>query len=155
MLHPRFPPPRPIRSLDVLPNNLPAQLTSFIGRDQELEQVAKLLRRTRLLTIAGVGGSGKTRLALQLAVNVLDHYRDGVWLAELAPVAQPEGVLRAVAASLGLPGLRGGLGTRVGLHGRRAARLRQRRPSADRARISVGTRDHYHQRLSRFGLIDP
>lgn len=91
-----------LRSLNVLPTNLPAQLTSFVGRDQELEEATRLLRGTRLLTIAGVGGSGKTRLSLQMAVDALDQFRDGVWLVELAPVAEPEGVLRAVATALGL-----------------------------------------------------
>jgi predicted ATPase/class 3 adenylate cyclase len=103
VVHPDFASPiQALRSLSVLPNNLPAQLTSFVGRDQELEEASKLLRGTRLLTIAGVGGSGKTRLSLQMAVEALDHYRDGVWLIELASVAEPEGVLRAVASSLGV-----------------------------------------------------
>ncbi|HKY48432.1 MAG TPA: adenylate/guanylate cyclase domain-containing protein, partial [Acidimicrobiia bacterium] len=103
VVHPGFESPiETLRSLDVLPTNLPAQLTSFVGRDQELEEATKLLGGTRLLTIAGVGGSGKTRLSLQIAVDALDHYRDGVWLVELAPVAEPEGVLRAVATTLGL-----------------------------------------------------
>ena len=103
VVHPDFESPAlALRSLSVLPNNLPAQLTSFVGRDQELEEASKLLRGARLLTIAGVGGSGKTRLSLQMAVDALDHYRDGVWLVELASVAETEGVLRAVASSLGI-----------------------------------------------------
>jgi predicted ATPase len=96
-----------IRSLSVLPNNLPVQLTTFVGRAQELEEAAKLLRGSRLLTVAGVGGSGKTRLALQMASEVLDEYTDGVWLCELAPVSEPEGVIRAVAAALAVTELPG------------------------------------------------
>ena len=103
MVHSRFQSTsEALRSLNVLPNNLPAQLTSFVGRDQELEEASKALRGTRLLTVAGVGGSGKTRLSLQMAVDALDRYRDGVWLVELAPVAEPEGVLRTIAACLGV-----------------------------------------------------
>ena len=74
VVHPDFESPvQALRSLSVLPNNLPAQLTSFVGRDQELEEASKLLRGARLLTIAGVGGSGKTRLSLQMAVDVLSE----------------------------------------------------------------------------------
>ncbi len=103
VVHPGFHlPNEALRSLNVLPNNLPAQLTSFVGRDAELEEASAALREARLLTIAGVGGSGKTRLSLQIAVDALDRYRDGVWLVELAPVAEPEGVLRTIAASLGI-----------------------------------------------------
>lgn len=83
-------------------NNLPLQPTSFVGRDQELEEAIKLISGSRLLTVTGVGGSGKTRLALQAATSLLDAFRDGVWLVELAPVAEPDGVARAIAATLGV-----------------------------------------------------
>lgn len=83
-------------------NNLPLQPTSFVGRDQELEEAMKLISGSRLLTLTGVGGSGKTRLALQAATSLLDAFRDGVWLVELAPVAEPDGVARAIAATLGI-----------------------------------------------------
>ncbi|MDR7418324.1 MAG: adenylate/guanylate cyclase domain-containing protein [Armatimonadota bacterium] len=92
----------PLRSLDALPNNLPRQLTSFIGRDRELAELKQLLGQTRLLTIVGTGGAGKTRLALQAAAEMLEEMTDGVWLAELAPVLDPAVVPQAVGAALGV-----------------------------------------------------
>jgi predicted ATPase/class 3 adenylate cyclase len=92
-----------LRSLDVLPNNLPRQLTSFVGREQEMAEVKRLLTATSLLTLVGAGGAGKTRLSLQVAADVLDDYRDGVWLVELAPLTDPVLVPQAVASTLGLP----------------------------------------------------
>jgi predicted ATPase/class 3 adenylate cyclase len=91
-----------IRALDSHPNNLPSQVTSFVGRTEELEEGMKLMKGSRLLTVTGVGGSGKTRLALQVATSVFDDFRDGVWLVELAPVAEADGVIRAIAATLGI-----------------------------------------------------
>lgn len=73
----------PPRSLDVLPNNLPAQLTSFVGRIDELVEVQKLLDERRLLTLAGAGGCGKTRLAVQSAAELVDRWPDGVWWVDL------------------------------------------------------------------------
>src|SRR5262250_319461 len=70
-----------VRRLD----NLPAQLTTFIGREHEIAEVKHLLRTTRLLTLTGSGSSGKTRLALEVAAGSLDQYPDGVWFIELAP----------------------------------------------------------------------
>jgi predicted ATPase len=90
----------PLRSLDATPNSLPTQTTTFVGRQRELAKAAELLQTTRLLTLTGPGGSGKTRLALHLAAAVLDRYPDGVWLVELAPVTDPAGVARAVAAAV-------------------------------------------------------
>src|SRR6202521_4102027 len=90
----------PLRSLDATPNSLPTQTTTFIGRQRELAKAADLLKTTRLLTLTGPGGSGKTRLALHLAADVLDRYPDGVWLVELAPVTDPAGVAPAVAAAV-------------------------------------------------------
>ncbi len=92
----------PLRSLQGLAHNLPLQLTSFIGREREIEEVKRLLARTRLLTLTGVGGAGKTRLALQVAAEVLEDYADGVWLIELGPLADPELVAQTVASALGL-----------------------------------------------------
>jgi predicted ATPase/class 3 adenylate cyclase len=89
----------PLRSLDSTANNLPTQTTTFIGRQHELARAAELLKATRLLTLTGPGGSGKTRLALHVAADVLDRYPDGVWLVELAPVTDPAGVAPAVAAA--------------------------------------------------------
>jgi predicted ATPase/class 3 adenylate cyclase/DNA-binding CsgD family transcriptional regulator len=91
----------PLRSLDALPHNLPVQLTTFVGRRKELEEAAGLLASTRLLSLTGVGGCGKTRLALQLAAEVAEHYPGGVWLVELAPVADPGRVAASIAAALG------------------------------------------------------
>jgi predicted ATPase/class 3 adenylate cyclase/DNA-binding CsgD family transcriptional regulator/tetratricopeptide (TPR) repeat protein len=92
-----------LRSLDdpALRHNLPSQATAFVGRTAELAELRALTSGgSRLVTIAGPGGIGKSRLALQAAANALDGTGDGVWLAELAPVAEPELVTRAVAAAL-------------------------------------------------------
>jgi predicted ATPase/class 3 adenylate cyclase len=77
----------PLRSLGAFPNNLPIQFTSFIGRQAEIAEVRRLLATTRLLTVTGAGGIGKTRLCLQLGGEVLTDFADGVWLVELAPLA--------------------------------------------------------------------
>jgi predicted ATPase/DNA-binding SARP family transcriptional activator len=82
--------------------NLRAALTSFVGRDAELAQVAELLRAHRLLTLTGPGGAGKTRLAVEAARAELDAMPDGVWLVELAPVTDPAEVTSAVLGALGL-----------------------------------------------------
>lgn len=87
----------PIKSLSTHPNNLPQQLTSFIGREKELAEIKEQLTTTRLLSLTGSGGSGKTRLSLQLAADSLELYPDGVWLIELAPLADPTFIPRAVA----------------------------------------------------------
>lgn len=79
----------PLKTLDARPNNLPVQLTSFIGREEEMEDVKYLLKHSRLLTLTGSGGAGKTRLALQVAADVIDDFTNGVWLAELASVFEP------------------------------------------------------------------
>jgi predicted ATPase/class 3 adenylate cyclase len=97
----------PLRSLDVQPNNLPAPVTSFIGREAELAEVRRLLASARLLTLTGPGGTGKTRLALQAAAEGLDLFPHGVWLVELAPLADPGLLPQAVAASLELRELPG------------------------------------------------
>src|SRR5437867_4408786 len=72
-----------------VPNNLPAQLSSFVGREREIAEVRRLLGATRLLTLTGPGGVGKTRLALRAAEEALAAYPDGVWLVELAALADP------------------------------------------------------------------
>ena len=94
----------PLRSLDnpALPNNLPQQMTSFIGREKQIDDVKALLGRTRLLTLTGAGGSGKTRLSLQVAADLLDRYFDGVWLVELAALTDPSLVPQAIANVLGI-----------------------------------------------------
>lgn len=98
----------PLRSLDAFPNNLPDQLTTFVGRTSELAQLRAAPEETRLLTLTGAGGAGKTRLALQLAADLLEHFGEGVWWVELASVSDPELVAEALANVLGvrpLPGM--------------------------------------------------
>jgi anion-transporting ArsA/GET3 family ATPase len=80
----------------------PAALTSFVGRDGPLREVAELLERYRLVTVTGPGGSGKTRLAGQVAGRVAGRFADGAWLVELAPVQDPAQVAGVVAAALGV-----------------------------------------------------
>lgn len=84
------------------PNNLPAQVTSFVGRRKEQAEIKDLLARNRLLTLSGIGGCGKTRLALEVAREVIDEHLDGAWLAELAPLTNPQLVPHAVTKVLGL-----------------------------------------------------
>ena len=88
----------PLRSLDSFPSNLPAQLSSFVGREGDVIELAQVLREKRLVTLTGVGGVGKTRLSLQVAAEVLPRFRDGAWFCELAPVRDPAGVVDAVAS---------------------------------------------------------
>jgi len=92
----------PLKSLNVSPNNLPMQLTSFIGRSREIGEVKQLLSKERLLTLTGPGGSGKTRLALQVASEMIEHFRDGVFFVALAPITDPGLVASTIALSLGL-----------------------------------------------------
>ena len=92
----------PLRSLEATPNNLPQQMTSFVGRERDLAQVGKLLLATRLLTLCGVGGLGKTRLSLQLAADAIDRFADGVWFVELAPLTDASRVPQTVASVLGV-----------------------------------------------------
>ncbi len=88
-------------------HNLPLQLTSFIGREKEMAAVIHLLQTARLVTLTGPGGTGKTRLALRVAGDLLDQYEDGVWLVELAPLADPALVSTIAARALGLRELSG------------------------------------------------
>lgn len=92
----------PLRSVDAFPGNLPLQVSSFVGREREIARVSGALREGRIITLTGVGGVGKTRLALQVAAEALPHFREGAWLAELATVRDPEGVVPAVAAIFGV-----------------------------------------------------
>ena len=98
----------PLRSLGALPGNLPRQVTSFVGRETEIASVAELVGEASLVTLTGVGGVGKTRLALQVAAEVVPQFRDGVWFAELAGVRDPDAVPDALVAMFGLQ-LRAGL----------------------------------------------
>jgi predicted ATPase/class 3 adenylate cyclase len=92
----------PLRTLDPTPGNLPPAVTSFIGRDAEVAEVAAALRTHRLVTLTGVGGVGKTRLAVEVAGQLADEFPEGVWLFELAAVTDPAAVPDAVAAVLGI-----------------------------------------------------
>ena len=93
-----------LRSLDhpELANNLPARSATFIGRDRELAEVRRLVESSRLVTLTGAGGAGKTRLAWQVAAELLDGSGDGVWLAELAAVSDPGAVASTITAALGI-----------------------------------------------------
>src|SRR5579859_3989430 len=93
----------PLRSLDASPNNLPLPLTSFVGREREIAAFTRLLGEARLLTLTGAGGAGKTRLALQVAAGVVEDFPDGVWVAELAPLADAALVPQTVATACGVP----------------------------------------------------
>ena len=94
----------PLRSLGnpALQNNLPVQLATFVGRDKELAEVRVLVGSSRLVTLTGAGGCGKTRLALQLAAGLADGSGDGVWMVELAPVTDEDAVAAAVSRALGI-----------------------------------------------------
>jgi predicted ATPase len=92
----------PLATGIVHPNNLPTQMTSFIGRKKEIDAVIDLLTQNRLVTLTGSGGVGKTRLTLRIAETLLSDYPDGAWLVELAPVTDPQMVIQATAAALGL-----------------------------------------------------
>jgi non-specific serine/threonine protein kinase len=83
-------------------HNLPSALTSFIGRGREMLKIKDLLNSSRLLTLAGIGGCGKTRLALQVAGDLVEEYSDGVWLVELAALSDPKLVPQALASTLGV-----------------------------------------------------
>ena len=111
----------PLRSLDnpKLRNNLPAQVSSFIGRDAELAEVRRLISASRLVTLTGSGGAGKTRLGLQVAAGLLDGSGDGVWFADLAPLQDPDLVAVTVANVLGI---RAGPGPPGHRHARRGGR---------------------------------
>jgi predicted ATPase len=92
----------PLRSLEVTPNNLPTPLNAFIDRVRERADVKRLLGTSRLVTLTGPGGTGKTRLSQQVAAECLASYPDGVWLVELASINDPEGIIDLVAATLEL-----------------------------------------------------
>jgi len=92
----------PLRSLDASPNNLPVQLTSFIGRARELGQLKRLLAEHRLVTLTGAGGAGKTRLAAQVSAEIVAGYPDGAWWVDLAPLASTDLLAETVLGVLGI-----------------------------------------------------
>ena len=91
-----------LRTVDAVPGNLPVLATSFVGRDTEVKELCELVRAHRMVTLTGVGGVGKTRLALQVAAELTGEFLDGVWLLELAPVGDPGAVPDVVATTLGI-----------------------------------------------------
>jgi predicted ATPase/class 3 adenylate cyclase len=92
----------PLRTLDARQTNLPTLLTNFIGRENELEEIRRLLHETRLVTLTGPGGTGKTRLALEVASQSTSDYEDGVWFVPLAAVTDPDLFMSSVAGTLSL-----------------------------------------------------
>ena len=111
LLHPDLPADfPPLASLDARPHNLPVQPTALIGRERELDALRDLLLReeVRLLTLTGPGGTGKTRLGLQLAADLLDHFEDGACFVPLAPISDPSLVASTVAQTLGIREVGGG-----------------------------------------------
>ncbi len=84
------------------PNNLPALLTTFIGRENEQAEIEQLISTYRLVTLTGAGGVGKTRLSLKVGGQILEKYPDGVWFVELAPLSDPELLAQAVASVFGI-----------------------------------------------------
>jgi predicted ATPase/class 3 adenylate cyclase len=104
--HPRIPlrPFTKLRTLEALPHNFPAQVTSFVGRVREQAELTELLHAglARLVTLTGPGGTGKTRLAMQVAVNCLQDFPDGIWMVELASLRDTEAVPTAISMALGI-----------------------------------------------------
>ncbi len=92
----------PLTSLDVLPNNLPVPLSSFVGREREVAEVKRLLATSRLLTLTGTGGCGKTRLALQVAADLLGSHAGGVWFVDLAPLSDDSLLPHTILTALGV-----------------------------------------------------
>src|SRR5688572_17643660 len=97
----------PLTTLETFNHNLPVQLTSFIGREQEIAEAQKLLSSTRILTFIGPGGTGKTRLCLQVAAGQFSEFKDGVWLIELAQLADSRYILSTIASTFHLRELQG------------------------------------------------
>jgi predicted ATPase/class 3 adenylate cyclase len=94
---------RELRTLEQAPHNLPLQLSSFIGREMEIKEVTDLVRTSRLVTLTGIGGVGKTRLSLQVAAESLAGFDHGAWFVELAPLAEPGLLPDTIADGLGIP----------------------------------------------------
>jgi predicted ATPase len=92
----------PLKTLDSFPNNLPIHLTSFIGRENEIAEVKQELDRHRLVTLTGSGGTGKTRLSLQVAAELLEKFDHGVWFVELAPLADPDLIPQTILSTIGI-----------------------------------------------------
>ena len=92
----------PFKTLDAYRNNLPVQLTSFIGREQEIAEIKQKLKIYHLITLTGPGGTGKTRLSLQVAADLLDQFQHGVWFVELAPLTDPDLIPQSILSAMGI-----------------------------------------------------
>lgn len=101
--HPALPETFPVlKSLNLQDNNLPQQVTSFIGREKDLAEISELMQKSRILTLTGAGGAGKSRLCLQAAAENMEQFPDGAWLVELAPLFEDSLVSQTVASLLGV-----------------------------------------------------
>lgn len=92
----------PLKTLDSFPNNLPMQLTSFIGRKQEIAEVKRALDKHRLVTLTGPGGTGKTRLSLQASADSVETFKHGVWFVELTPLMDPDLIPQTILSTIGI-----------------------------------------------------
>jgi predicted ATPase len=92
----------PLKTLDVYRHNLPAQTTSFIGREKEMAEIKQAISEHRLVTLTGSGGTGKTRLSLQVAADLLDQFPDGIWFVELAPLTNPDLIPQTILSVFGI-----------------------------------------------------
>ncbi len=148
--HPGLPEDFPaLDSLASHRHNLPVQLSSFIGREDEVSDLMKRMGDNRLVTLTGVGGSGKTRLALQAAAEQIGDYSDGVWFVELAPVGDPDRIADPAAAALGLTGTGGQVGE-VGLGEQTLTELVVERLRTSEALLVLDNCEHLISAAARF-----
>ena len=124
-------------------HNLVDALTSFVGREREVAEVAERLASTRLLTLVGPGGIGKTRLALRVGAGLVPRYQGGVWLVELAPLADATTIPRAIASALGV--YEDAVPPRAGDHRRCAPRSRLAAPDPGQLRAPGGRRRRHRR----------
>ena len=97
----------PLHSLKVIPNNLPAQLTSFVGREKEMAEIKQSLTEHRLVTLTGSGGAGKSRISLQVASNSFERFSSGIWFVELAPLTDPDLIPQTILTAVGIQTIQG------------------------------------------------
>lgn len=97
----------PLKTLDARPNNLSVQLTNFIGRESDITEIKRKLANARLITLLGPGGTGKTRLSMQIAADMIDEFTNGVFIAELAPISDPSKITQTLMNSLGVNEMKG------------------------------------------------
>jgi len=93
----------PLKTLEAYRHNLPTQMTSFVGREKEMEEIKQAILTHRLMTLTGSGGTGKTRLSLQVAADLLDQFPDGVWFVELAALTDPDFIPQTILSAAGIP----------------------------------------------------